>query len=119
MSIDAEADARSGKSKRPYLEPRGALYIREEPDAQIIYIASGKLRDFLNKRQVNYDSTIKDLANRGCVIRTHNKNMGKGMAMTTSATRCVWFNSAHPEFIGTNTIAKEADDASGESELPD
>jgi len=119
LSIDAAADARSGKTKRPYLEPRGALYIREEPDANIIYIASGRLKDFLNKRQVNYDSTIRELKDKGCVIRTHNKNMGKGMAMTTSATRCVWFDSSHPEFIGTNAIAKEADNASGESELPD
>jgi len=119
LSIDAAADARSGKPKRPYVEPRGALYIRDEPDTQIVYIASGRLRKFLGDRQVNMDSTIKDLADRGCVIKTHNKNMGKGMAMTTSPTRCVWFDSSHPDFIGTNAIAKEADDASGESELSD
>jgi len=119
LSIDAAADARSGKPKRPYVEPRGALYIRDEPDTQIVYIASGRLRKFLGDRQVNMDSTIKDLTDRGCVIKTHNKNMGKGMAMTTSPTRCVWFDSSHPDFIGTNAIAKEADDVSGESELPD
>lgn len=119
LSIDAKADARSGKDKRPYLEPRGALYIREEPDAERVYIASGKLRDFFLARGADYTGTIKDLTDRGCVLKTHNKNMGKGMAMTTSPTRCVWFWSGHPEFIGTKVLPKEEKNASGESGLSD
>ena len=119
LSIDAKADARSGKTKRPYLEPRGALYIREEPDANIVYIAVSKLRKYWDLKQVDYNRTIAELKAKGCCIKVYNKDMGKGMPMTTTPTRCVWLDSSHPEFIGAKTIAKEADNASGESELPD
>jgi hypothetical protein len=84
-----------------------------------VYIAVSKLRKYWDLKQVDYNRTIAELKAKGCCIKVYNKDMGKGMPMTTTPTRCVWLDSAHPEFIGAKTIAKEADNASGESELPD
>lgn len=117
LVVDNEVDQRTQKFKPPYLEPRGPLYIRHEPDTQMLFISVKALSADCVDCQVSYKDTVNDLKRKGILIKADNKRLGKGSKIMSPGVRCLWLDASHPDFIDMATMVVE--DASGESDVRD
>tara|TARA_R110000772_G_scaffold212823_3_gene323418 strand:+ start:8 stop:1114 length:1107 start_codon:yes stop_codon:yes gene_type:complete len=124
LVVESGSDMRSGRVKVPDLEPRGSLYIRIEPDTNRMYVSVKRLREDFVKNQIDYKSFVKELTAAGMILETKNFHLGKGFVGASTATRCIVFDTAHPEFGGRLDakvfipLAEELHE-SGEAGLPD
>jgi len=121
LVVNGKLDKRSQKEFTPEHSPTyGNLVMRLEPDTQLLFIPVKLLRAELSKDETDYESFKEDLKTKGIYIKTDNKRMSKGMAITTPSQRCLIFNAAHPEFIDMSNIVEQIkENADRESELPD
>jgi hypothetical protein len=124
LVVDSGTDRRAGRVKAPLLEPRGSLYIRIDPDTNKMYVSVSRLREDFLKNGIDYKSFVKELTEQGMILETKNFHLGKGFMGASTATRCVVFDTAHPEFGGRLDakifvpLAEELNE-SGEAGLPD
>ena len=121
LDVDDGVDQRTSKPKAPRLEPKyGRLVIRHEADTRKLYIPVKDLRNELDKDSTDYNSFIADLKKRGIYLKTDNKRMSKGMAISAPAQRCAIFDTSHSEFFDMGKIVEQAkENADREGELPD
>lgn len=121
LIVNDKADKRTSLPSAPQLEPKfGEIFVRWEPDTNKIFIPVKQLRRELLKDETNYDDFIKDLKQRGIYIKSDNKRLSKGMAITAPSQRCCIFDASHPEFLQMNNLMDQSDsDADREGGVPD
>jgi hypothetical protein len=115
LVVEDGVDKRTNKSKYPELLPKGALLMRYEPDTHKMYIASKAFKADCVDIQINYKDTLTQLETCGIMLKSDNKRLGKGSSIMSPATRCLVFNTSHPDFVDMEVMVEaSADDASGE-----
>jgi len=110
LVVNGEVDARSKLQAVPFLEPRGELLIRYEPDNKELYVAAKQFKDFCVKQQINYKNTMKDLTTAGIFMETVNKRMSKGMRVVSPPVRVLRFNAASSEFLQVDVLLSNNED---------
>lgn len=99
LVVNGEADARSGLTALPLMEPRGELLIRYEPDTKDLYIAANSFRKHCVERQINYKDTLKQLETANVFLEAMNKRMSKGLKIMSPAVRALKFTAKDFELI--------------------
>ena len=76
-------------SPRVDQSPRGALCIRHEVDANIVYIVRSEFRRYCNESGANYGTIQKDLTERGALLDCNKQTvLGKGTDFGKGQVRC-------------------------------
>ena len=118
LVVDELADNRTHLPRAPYVEPRGELLLRFEPDTKLMYIAVTAFRKDCVTYQVDYTDTLKELKQKGILVDTRNKRLSKGMSVASAGVRCLVLNCDNPEFIDvSNLLPTEPDNAGGEGSV--
>lgn len=80
LVIDSGASLKTpGIPAVPKREPRGKLYIRFEPDVNLLYLNRTKFREFCTTAQVSYNSVIEAFTADGSFMGEKKARMGKGL----------------------------------------
>jgi hypothetical protein len=66
----------------PSKEPKGKLYIRYEPDTQLLYLNRMKFRQHCSERQVAYAAVLDQLQKDGLLVGEKKFRMGKGLQVS-------------------------------------
>lgn len=121
LEVADGVDQRTSKASAPRIEPKhGRLVMRYEPDTGKLFIPVKELKAEFAKDDTDYLSFIADLKSKGIYLKSDNKRMSKGMAITSPAQRCAIFDATHAEFLDMNKVADKAEEnASREGGLPD
>ena len=120
LVVDELVDKRTHLPKAPYVEPRGELLLRFEPDTKLMYVAVSAFRKDCVTYQVDYTETLKELKKKGILVDTRNKRLSKGMSVVAAGVRCLVLNCDNPEFIDvSNLLPTEPENAGGEGSVRD
>lgn len=117
LSVDDGMDLRTNMHRLPYLEPRGELLIRVEPDTKRMYLTASAFKTDCVKAQVNYKEITKQLQERGIFLGTVNKRLSKGSKVSTLPVRCLELDTSNPDFLDLEAVipTTEDNDAGGGS----
>lgn len=114
LVVNGEVDLRSNLSHLPIAEPKGsALLIRYEPDTKHLYVSAKPFKDFCVRQQINYRTTLNDLAKLNVFIEAVNKRMSKGMKIVSPAVRVLKFDASNSEFLQIDTLVPQNEDRDG------
>ena len=111
LVVNNEVDSRSNLAPATLHEPKGALYARFEPDTKRLYVDYKHFREECIKAQINYKEVIRDFKKCGAYLKTDNKRLSKGMAMTTPSVYCIEFDTSVGEFLDMGAFVPENEDA--------
>jgi hypothetical protein len=113
LVVDDGVDRRSKEPQFPKREPKGELLIRYEPDTKRLFLVANAFKADCVRHQISYKETIESLKQKGLLIDTTNKRIGKGLPVNVPGVSCHILDASNPDFIDMSGFA-EAEDASGE-----
>lgn len=93
LVVNGEADAKTGLTSLPLMEPKGELILRYEPDNKMLYVPASVFKKFCVERQSNYKATLHSLAADKVFIEPVNKRMSTGMKISSPPIRALKFNA--------------------------
>jgi hypothetical protein len=113
LVVNDSVDARSNVAAMPTMEPKGELSIRYEPDTQRLFLVASAFKQDCVKAQINYQSTVQELKNRGILIKADSYRLSKGMKISSLPVHCLMLDGKHSEFLKMDNIIPVGDSDGG------
>lgn len=111
LIVNDGLDRRTKMQEVPVLEPRQELMVRYEPDTMRVYITVRAFRAYCQLRNVSYRETLRKLKECGMYLKSDQKRMSKGMAVTTTPVQAMIFDASHPDFLAVEKLVGVAEES--------
>lgn len=96
----------SGVPMAPMAENHRELYVRIEPDTELVFITSARLRAWCAENQVPFNGLLNELKLLGLDVEHTTKRMSSGTAFPTSPVRAIKLHDPNKVLLDTETIAR-------------
>jgi hypothetical protein len=112
LIVNDKMDNRSNMQAIPELEPKGALYVRFEPDTKRLFVDYKHFREECIKAQINFKEVLSGLKKSGAYVRAGSKRLSKGMRINTLPVYAIEFDTSVNDFLDMEGFIPESEDAS-------
>jgi hypothetical protein len=112
LIVNDKTDNRSNMQALPELEPKGALYIRFEPDTKRLFVDYKHFREECIRAQINFKEVLDGLKKSGAYVRAGSKRLSKGMRINTLPVYAIEFDTSVNDFLDMEGFIPESEDAS-------
>ena len=112
LIVNDKTDNRSNMQALPELEPKGALYIRFEPDTKRLFVDYKHFREECIRAQINFKEVVDGLKKSGAYVRAGSKRLSKGMRINTLPVYAIEFDTSVNDFLDMEGFIPESEDAS-------
>jgi hypothetical protein len=111
LIVNDGVDNRSNMQSVPELEPKGALYVRFEPDTKRMFVDYKHFREECAKSQINFKEVLSDLKKSGAYRGAVTKRLSKGMRINTLPVYAIEIDTSIGDFLAMENFIPEGGDA--------
>lgn len=95
-----------GRQPTPLFENTRELFVRIEPDTELIFITTSRLRSWCAENQVPFNGLLQELRRLGVQVEFTTKRMSSGTVHTTAPVRTVRLKDPGKIILDTKDLAR-------------